>query len=54
MVVIRQYIEKGREQIIELWKTCDLLALGMTQTKILIEKRGSVKIYLLFLNMKIR
>ena len=24
MIVIRQYSEKDREQIIELWKTCDL------------------------------
>ena len=46
MTVIRQYNEKDREQIIELWKTCDLIRTWNAPNKILIGKRGLVMVCL--------
>ena len=40
MIVIRQYSEKDREQIIELWKTCDLTRPWNDPNKDFDRKRG--------------
>ena len=40
MIVIRQYSEKDRQQIIELWKTCDLIRPWNDPTKDFDRKKG--------------
>ena len=54
MTVIRKYDEKDREQIIELWKTCNLTRPWNDPNKGLIEKKVLVMTCLSFLNLKIR